>query len=668
MTPDALPRVVSASGIAADKVVLADPLVPSISVVMPVHGRGDLAVEALRSLADTAGDLCEVIVVDDASPDTAVDEIEARVTGFRLIRLAKNVGFPAAVDVGLTYCRGRYVLILNSDVVLHHGWLEPLLDVLESDASVAAVSPVLMNPDGSIQEAGSVLFDDATATTVDELATWDEFRRRQVAFASAACLLIRRSALCAVGGLDPAYGTGYYEDVELAGELSKSGSRIVVEPTSRATHIRSASSNGGEHVALMQNNRSLFASRRPCDLQDAAARPGMDSPASRARVRDRTVTDRVLVIDDRVPLASFGSGDPRMALLLERFSKMHPRALVTVVSKEVDPYAAERLARFGIEVADWSQTGSPEAWIAHRRGHWSATVVSRMHNFEQFASVITETQPQAVKVVDVEAVFTRRAEGWLGLLSAQADPRADAARDQVVRMERSEHESWRWADLILCVSDEEAAVVRHVVPDSDVTVVSWGTPAVADPHPRNGREGIAFFGGFHSGEEAPNADAVRYLVDHLLPHLIALAPDTTLDVVGSNPTPSVISRAGGRVSVLGEVDDPVSALGNYVLHVAPLRFGSGVKLKLIDTMAAGTPFVTTSNGSEGLGLGSLKTHLVADDPHEIVTKAVRLMTDDYLWHEVQASLLEIVRRDFSTDAFDASLADLSMKLGMVAGW
>src|SRR5262249_13582731 len=118
------------------------------------------------------------------------------------------------------------------------------------------------------------------------------------------------------------------------------------------------------------------------------------------------------------------------------------------------------------------------------------------------------------------------------------------------------------------------------------------------------RRDLVFFGGFLAGEGSPNEDAVVYLVEEVMPRLWKHEPALKLHVVGADPTSAVRSLDGGLVHVVGHVDDPRPWLDRTLVHVAPMRFGSGLKLRLVETMAAGQPLVTSSVGAEGLGLGS----------------------------------------------------------------
>ncbi len=642
------------------RVALPDPGVPRVSVLMPLHGHGDLAVAALASVVANTPPCYEVIVVDNDSPDGAGDVVESRVSGALLIRSPFNVGFGAAVDLAALHARGEFLLLLNSDVVVEPGWLPPLLEVLARNSSVAAVSPALLDADGTRAELGSVLLHDAGTGPILDEGEWNLSRPRSVPYASAACLLVRRAAFSSIGGFDAVYPRGYYEDVEFALDLRARGLLVICDPRSRVRHARNGSSTPARAVSLNLFNREIFRGRWAPTL--AALPPDLHTAPVRAR--DCAITDRVLVIDDRVPYADRGSGDPRMASLLSSMATRYPSAAITLLAGDLacaGRYAPDLAAR-SIEIVDWSAS-SPQRWLESRRGHFSAVVVSRAHNTEHFAAIIDATQPQAIKVADVEAVVAVRLARRARLLDALGDPRARSVELEAKRSFDAERASWRWADVVSCVSAEEAELVRRAAPGREVVVVPWGVASPEVPAAHAGRRDAVFLGGFMSGDDAPNADAVRHLVDDLMPSLWSALPDLLLTVAGSDPTPSVLSRASDRVAVIGRVADPVGTLERHLVQLVPLRFGSGIKLKLIESIASGTPFVTTTVGTEGLHLGDLTDRLVGDTPDRYSDRALALLTDPAAWHEVHEELLDIARRHLGLAAFDRAVDDLMVCLG-----
>src|SRR5580704_15494611 len=169
---------------------------------MVTYNRWDLSRQALQLLADVTEPRYEVVVVDNASVDGTADEL-GNVEGARILRNAQNLGFGPANNQGAAMARGRYLLLLNSDAWVRSGWLEPLLDVADADAGVAAVAPKLVYPDGRLQEAGSIIWRDGRVRQYGDgdRSNRPEYNfRRTVDYASAACLLVRRSACMSVGG------------------------------------------------------------------------------------------------------------------------------------------------------------------------------------------------------------------------------------------------------------------------------------------------------------------------------------------------------------------------------------------------------------------------------------------------------------------------------------
>jgi len=188
---------------------------------------------SLSALAGCTPPVFEVIVVDNMSSPATVARLEHDVAGIRLLRNAHNEGFGPASNQGAAEARGELLALLNSDLEVHEGWLEPLLEVLDADPACAAVAPQVVNLDGSLQEAGALVArDGSTAKCVFQPG----FRRR-IDYAGAECLLVRRAAFQAVGGFADVYAPAYYEDVELCFALAEAGLTVVYEPRS-VSHTR----------------------------------------------------------------------------------------------------------------------------------------------------------------------------------------------------------------------------------------------------------------------------------------------------------------------------------------------------------------------------------------------------------------------------------------------
>lgn len=362
----------------------------------------------------------------------------------------------------------------------------------------------------------------------------------------------------------------------------------------------------------------------------------------------RDAVDRMLVVDYRVPHFDQGGGDPRMDLILRTLADLWPRLSLTLVvpcADGADTYAG-RLEGAGVEVvhgqADWS------AWFASRRYHYGIVLVSRTHEFEP---LIRSTQPQALRVLDVEALFFRRLE--------QRALRAGepGGGEELVRLRDVEVAAIRGADVIWCVSEEERAFVEGVAPATPTCFVRYAAGLGAKSPGFASRRGIVFLGSFIAGADSPNEDAAIHLVQDVMPRLWKDDPGLPVRIVGARPTPRVNALHGGPVEVVGYVPDPHRPLAEARVMVAPIRVGAGIKLKLIESMAAGLPFVTSPSGSEGLGLGRLAEELVGEDAEAIAARVLRLYGDRERWESVRAELALVYERRFSPAAFREALID-----------
>ena len=308
---------------------------PLVSVVMVTYGALDLALESIAALVEQTEPTFELVVVDNASPDGTGERLARKIEGARIILNKQNVGFGRAANQGAQAARGPLVCHLNSDAMVRPGWLPPLVESLE-DPSVGAVVPLILNRDGTVQEAGSVIDSAgwALALGAGGSARWlDQRFRREIDYGSAACMLVRARDFAAIGGFNPIYGAGYYEDADLCFQLRAHGLRTIFEPRSQVVHVRFGSSSPERARELVQQNRLLFFDHwreRLVERQGLSDLPSM--PHRLVAARDAEAPSRVLVIDDRVPHVDRGSGDPRMAKILLEIADLWPHARITLLA------------------------------------------------------------------------------------------------------------------------------------------------------------------------------------------------------------------------------------------------------------------------------------------------------------------------------------------------
>ena len=218
-------------------------------------------------------------------------------------------------------------------------------------------------------------------------------------------------------------------------------------------------------------------------------------------------------------------------------------------------------------------------------------------------------------------------------------------------LERYERTAYKQCRLVFAVSDIDAAALCELGADPTSVVavpISIDVAGMPTPGPLVRDPNLLFVGGLRW---PPNADAVAYLVEEILPLVRRDVPAVTLTIVGEAPASirTRLSRHAG-VRFTGYVNDlaPYFAAGRAL--VVPIRSGSGMRVKILDGLARGIPVVTTSVGGEGISARCGDEWLVADGATAFANAVVRVLRDDEL-----AGRLRLAGRSFIRRTHDVSV-------------
>lgn len=152
----------------------------------------------------------------------------------------------------------------------------------------------------------------------------------------------------------------------------------------------------------------------------------------------------------------------------------------------------------------------------------------------------------------------------------------------------------------------------------------------------------------------PNDDSLKYLLNVIWPSIQHKIPKAALHLVGPNGTEGqrqLIAKSKSVVD-LGWVDDLTELMSQYRINLAPLRFGAGLKGKIMQSLSYGLPTVSSNIGAEGLFLGAIESLSPAQNSEDFVEKATRLYADEHLWREAQIQGVTCMRQHFSlSEAF-----------------
>jgi GT2 family glycosyltransferase len=237
----------------------------TLSIVIPSHNRPDLLQRSLASVTEHAPPGTEVLVVDDASVGAVVSQTASSFPSVRVLRLAHNRGFCAAVNAGIAATCGQIVELLNDDTEVTAGWAEAALAQFV-DPSVGAITPLVlfgppgMNDSQRVDSAGDHYHPAGIAGKRGhgEVLRDKHLRAEFVFGASGSSSFFRREALLQAGGF-PEELVAYFDDIDLSFRLHRAGYRVWYEPGSRVYHRVSASYGKPRRdlLALQSRNEEL---------------------------------------------------------------------------------------------------------------------------------------------------------------------------------------------------------------------------------------------------------------------------------------------------------------------------------------------------------------------------------------------------------------------------
>ena len=375
---------------------------------------------------------------------------------------------------------------------------------------------------------------------------------------------------------------------------------------------------------------------------------GNVQPASASRTgspSDQITLDpsmRTLVlIDQHVPEYDRNAG----GLAMWQYARLLREGLnVVYVAHDgllAEPYTSG-LRQAGVTVVSGA---AAQAWFVERQASADWVIAARPNIAPGYEQLVRRTTKARFLYFTVDLHFLRE-QRRSELNGGKAVPR------HVLRLRKGELAICRSADAILTPSSYEAALLRRLVPGVRVQVVPLLVfdPAAlprADRLSFEHRDAVLFVGNYR---HQPNVDAATFLVGEVMPLVWAQRPDQRVILAGDSPTPEIEALAGRRVEVSGYLPDLGPVYARARVSLIPLRFGAGVKGKILESLAAGVPVVTTPVGAEGIGVTGGNQALIAHDAGELALATLRVLADGALSMRLASAGLDLIRDEYSREA------------------
>lgn len=619
---------------------------PKVSIVIPAYNQFEFNYVCIRSIIENTTDCSyEIILGDDVSTDRTA-HIQDYIKGLIVSRNSENLRFLRNCNNAAKYAKGEYIMFLNNDTTVKPEWLSSLVELIESDTTIGMVGSKLIYPNGVLQEAGGIIWKDGSGWNYGRNgdAYQPEYNYvREVDYISGAAIMIRHDLWNEIGGFDELFNPAYCEDSDLAFEVRKHGYKVMYQPKSVVVHYEGISNgtdlSSGVKKYQVENNKKLK------EKWKAELAKQYENETELFKARERNYGKKtILIIDHYVPTYDKDAGSKTTYQYIKMF--VHQGYSVKFIGDNfasTEPYTTE-LEQLGVEVLyGFHYSQHIYEWIKEHKKDIDFVYLNRPHISEKYIDFIqNETD---IKMIyyghDLHFLRVQREAELTGNHQLEIESRWWKKKEMAImnKVEMSYYPSYIEVDAIHKEHPE--------LPVKAITAYVFEQFQENFQYNAEKRTGMMFVGGFN---HLPNVDAVKWFVEDIYP-IIREKKDIPFYIVGSNASEEIKALDGNGIVFKGFVSEEELAelYATCRLAVVPLRYGAGVKGKVVEALYNGIPIVTTSVGAEGI-LGIENISVVKDKAHDLAEAILDLYDDEKRLETMAVQSQDYVKANYSIDA------------------
>ena len=519
-----------------------------------------------------------------------------------------------------------YIIFLNNDTKVHKGWLSYLLNLLRKDDKIGMVGSKLIYPNGLLQEAGGIVWTNGECSNFGNGNNPEQPEYnyvKEVDYISGASILIKKALWEKIGGFDKRFIPAYYEDTDFAFELRKLGYKVIYQPKSIVEHYEGISN--GKNLTDISNikhyqiiNKKKFIEKWKNELENQQKRENIFT------ARDRSMNkSRILVVDIWVPNFDKDAGSRCCFMYLNLFIELGLQVTLLpgdLIKKE--PYTTI-LQQKGIEVLYGnSYFGKQmEVWLKNNLKYFRFVYFQR--------PIITKKYIDLVRKYFHGKIFYFAHDlHHIRLMREYNITHLRKTYLESINIKNIEFEIFQKVDVIHVVGSYEYEILRKrfynkTIRNIPLYIYKKQYDNIEKDFSK--RKDLIFVGEFL---HPPNIDALIWFSKEIFPFIVQKYPNIVLHIVSSY-TPSQIRKLESKnIKFEGFLSDSNLHLmyQKCRIAIAPLRFGAGIKGKIVEAAYNQIPIVTTSIGAEGLN-NSTKVFVVENNPIKMAKIICNLYTN-----------------------------------------
>lgn len=633
---------------------------PLVSIIIPVHNKWVYTYNCLSKLSQNTKNVSyEIIVIDDVSTDKT-SQMLPQVQNLKIIRNKKNEGFIKSCNKGAAKAFGKYLLFLNNDTLVTPGWLSSMVSLFKKHEKVGVVGSKLLFPDGHLQESGGIIWQDASGWNYgrgDDPDKWVYNYVKEVDYCSGSCLLIEKNIFHELGGFDEYYAPAYGEDSDLCFRIRQHEYRVLYQPQAEIVHFEGITA-GTDVTSGMKKyqaiNRLKFRKRWDAILKKEHFEGGQHVFLARDRSRNKKM---MLLIDHYVPMYDKDAGSLHIYEKIKMFLAMGFKIVFWPDNlQKIEPYTGE-LQQKGVEVVYSNRLRLFKRYIEEYGKYFHIIFLSRANIGEKYIDKIRKYSNAKVIFFPHDLQSLRTSRGFQ-ITKDKKDFK------ESFKSKKRETKLISASDATVVVSPVEKEILDQESNSNNVFYIPFLYKTRVKNNLFNNfdkRKDILFIGGF---VHKPNEDCVLWFYKYIYPIIRKEIPDIKLYIVGSNPPEKILQLACSDIIVTGYLKDVNPMFLKTKVFISPLRYGAGVKGKILQSFSYGLPVVTTSIGAEGMDVRHNLHIMIADNPEEFAKQTIKIYTDKDLWLQLSKNSLRYIEENHSIDIVKEKYNKLFHNLGV----
>ena len=599
---------------------------PFISIIVYAHNHLPYLLNCLDALHRHTHDLSyEIILVLDGT-EGYKEALNDYVEGVQIIKNDNDMGLFASYNKASPTAKGLYLVLLHQALEVQENWGQPLLSLIKKDDRTGIAGMKILSSRHNLNGAGGVIRNNGHIFEYgkDKNPELSEYNYvKEVDTLTSPYFLVNKTLWERLGGFDESFDKELYAAADLSMTARALEYKVMYQPGSSIIQFELPTPHKNDNTNDKSADCQRFLEKWRMTLENGYFYTGEKD----FKARDRSVCKKtLLVIDHYVPTFDRDAGSKCTIDYLKLFVEMGFNVkFLGENCMRPEPYTSI-LQQMGIEVL-YGRRFDYDGWKRWLRESMPLDYVylNRPHIALKYISYLRKHTSAKILYFGQDLHFLREQRRYE--LEGDREIGKKAAMTKAM-----EFKVFQDSDVIYYPSNVEVDILRSQLPGKVVRAIPLyimeDNQEVKALSSRE-KEGLLFVGSFG---HPPNGDAVTWFITSILPPVIERYPEITLYVVGSDTPESFKQFASMNVKILGylETEQLKELYRNVRIAVVPLRYGAGVKGKILEAMHFHTPVITTSIGAEGLP--EVQDILViADDAISFAEKLISLYSDfDYL--------------------------------------